>query len=264
MTHEISPELALVDPSLREQLLAEPEPAPSVPATSAAEATPAAVAPAAAGDVTPGPTPEPIPAPPPPPSAPSPAVPVVVDAATVGTDAPVPVRRSRLRFVTGYSLLLLVLAAAGYGLVSLLHGGDARTTVPPTSSSIGRAAASPTATVARPTTTGRSATTHSLGTTSKTPPAKTTVAPAPRTLGFSWPAVHGATGYHVAFYAHRARDVLVYQTQTRAPRLVVRVRSGQGRPASALAPGSYLWYVWPIVGRRRSKVAIVSSKLQVR
>jgi hypothetical protein len=133
-----------------------------------------------------------------------------------------------------------------------LRAGDGPSATPPSTSSR-PPASSPQSTPASSTTTQRRPT-------PTTPPAKARPA---RELRFSWAAVAGATSYDVAFYAHGAHDKLVLELSTRTPTAVVKVRQAGSKAAHSLAPGPYRWYVWPVRATGRDSVAVVRSTLTV-
>ncbi len=121
--------------------------------------------------------------------------------------------------------------------------------------------ASTVTTSARPTS---KATTPARPTSTATTPARpasttpSSPTPAPEPQRFAWAPVPGATAYEVAFYKDR---VQVFRSRTPTPSIVIA-----GRPPgteSPLAPGTYLWYVWPVRGGKVDSVAVVRSKLVI-
>jgi hypothetical protein len=77
---------------------------------------------------------------------------------------------------------------------------------------------------------------------------------------FAWAPASGATSYEVAIY-EGGRRVFVARTKTAAVDIPV---SGQARGSpESLEPGTYQWYVWPIRQGHRARVAIVRSRLVV-
>ena len=91
----------------------------------------------------------------------------------------------------------------------------------------------------------------------KTARPATVVAPAPATFRLAWAPATDASSYEVALYQHNER---VFQRVTTKPELVLVVGSS---PAEAVAPGRYRWYVWPIRHGRRETVAVVRSQLLI-
>ena len=159
-------------------------------------------------------------------------------------------RRLTVPLVVAIFSSLLTLGAVAAALE--LRAGDGPSAVPGSTSSQAPAS-SPLSTPASSTTTQHSPT-------RTTPPAKATP---PRELRFSWAAVAGATSYDVAFYAHGAHDKLVLELSTRTPTAVVKVRRAGSKAAHSLAPGPYRWYVWPVRATGRDSVAVVRSTLTV-
>jgi hypothetical protein len=82
--------------------------------------------------------------------------------------------------------------------------------------------------------------------------------PAART--FAWAPASGAAAYHVEI---RRGNRIVYSTRTRATRISVRLRTA-GAKAAPLRPGTYRWYVWPLLGHaRRRGAAVVATTFVV-
>jgi hypothetical protein len=77
---------------------------------------------------------------------------------------------------------------------------------------------------------------------------------------FAWAPVHGATGYEVATYKD---DVPVFRARTKTPNIVIPERSPQKGSAPLLAPGTYQWYVWPVRNGQPDRVALVRSTLVI-
>jgi hypothetical protein len=73
---------------------------------------------------------------------------------------------------------------------------------------------------------------------------------------FTWAPVSGATAYDVAFYRG---TVPVFNARTQAPTIAIRVRGA----ASRLPPGTYRWYVWPVRRGKVDRVAVVNSTLVI-
>ncbi len=88
--------------------------------------------------------------------------------------------------------------------------------------------------------------------------AQTQAAPAPRR--FAWAPVAGATAYDVAIYKD---DVPVFRARTKTPSIVIPERSRQAGAERLLEPGTYQWYVWPVRNGQPDRVALVRSTLVV-
>jgi hypothetical protein len=77
---------------------------------------------------------------------------------------------------------------------------------------------------------------------------------------FAWPPVAGSTGYHVELFRGSA---LVFRDETTKPEILIRKRWRLDGRLRRLEPGSYRWYVWPLVDGRRAASAIVQARLVV-
>jgi hypothetical protein len=74
---------------------------------------------------------------------------------------------------------------------------------------------------------------------------------------FAWAPVERATGYHVEFFRGQTR---VFARDTSRPELTVPGRWIYQGTARSFRPGDYKWYVWPIVsGRRESRAAVQTT-----
>jgi hypothetical protein len=74
---------------------------------------------------------------------------------------------------------------------------------------------------------------------------------------FAWAPVGRATGYHVEFFRGQTR---VFARDTSRPELTVPGRWIYQGTARSFRPGDYKWYVWPIVsGRRESRAAVQTT-----
>jgi hypothetical protein len=99
-------------------------------------------------------------------------------------------------------------------------------------------------------------------------PAETAASEGPRpstgmTAGarrFAWPPVAGSTGYHVELFRG---STLVFRDETTKPEILIRKRWRLDGRLRRLEPGSYRWYVWPLVNGRRTASAIVQARLVV-
>lgn len=77
---------------------------------------------------------------------------------------------------------------------------------------------------------------------------------------FAWAPVAGSTGYHVELFRGSA---LVFRDETTKPEILIRKRWRLAGRIRRLEPGSYRWYVWPLVNGRRTASAIVQARLVV-
>ena len=77
---------------------------------------------------------------------------------------------------------------------------------------------------------------------------------------FVWAPAPGAAGYRVQIF--RA-STLVFSADTSEPSTTVPATWTQGGARRSLDPGTYRWYVWPLVEGRPASKAIVQSTLVV-
>lgn len=77
---------------------------------------------------------------------------------------------------------------------------------------------------------------------------------------FAWAPIAGASGYHIELFRGSA---LVFRADSAKPQIVIRRRWRLGGRQHELKPGTYRWYVWPLVGGRRKAKATVQAKLVV-
>jgi hypothetical protein len=75
----------------------------------------------------------------------------------------------------------------------------------------------------------------------------------PAARSFAWAPASGATAYHVEI---RRGNRIVYSTRTRTTHISVRLRTVVQK-AAPLRPGTYRWYVWPLLGHERRRGAAV-------
>jgi hypothetical protein len=260
-----SPELALVDPELRDRLAAQP----AVPV----------LAPKPEPDPEPDPEPEPEPASPVA-EATEPLLPPPVGAAAPEA---VPSGRPRRRAwpLAAAALVGAALAVAATSLFSPFNGTTTTTqALQPTVPRIGPPASSTvtdptrtTATTPRGTTTPRSTKTGATTSPAHVPPPASThpsttpkppkPKPAPPVVTrqeFAWAPAPGATAYDVALFAKTKR---IFHARTRRARITIAVRTGKRGPAGSVPAGAYEWYVWPIVNGRQATAAIVRSRLNL-
>lgn len=262
----LSPELALIDPELRERALTAE--AVTVVPLRVVEPPPSAAVP----------EPEPLPLVPEP-VAPAPAPPPArVEPAPVFAAEPRR-RRPRSTFVLG-AAAGLVLAGAAVAVLAVFsvapfdrHDRSAGGSTPAQTGRIGQPAQSTPATTTPPATTTQPATTappaapatttHAAPATTRRPRSTpgTTTSPAqpPKTLKFAWAPVQGASSYVFAVYL-QSRRVLV--AHTKVPAIQIRVAAHAG--PRALSPGTYNWYVWPVRNGRQDVIAVVRARLVVR
>jgi hypothetical protein len=85
-------------------------------------------------------------------------------------------------------------------------------------------------------------------------------AAAPDTRRFAWAPVEGAVGYRVELF-RGDKQVLIANTRSPVYELASRWRH-RGR-AERLIPGSYRWYVWPVLRDGRAGTAVVQAKLSI-
>lgn len=290
----VSPELALVDPRLRERLATAPPPEPRLtpepeltpeprlaatsaptdePAIAVEEVSPPA---AAIADVPP-----------------SLAEPTAEAAPALPTPVPTPVAGSGRRWWP-----VLVAAIVGGVLAvgatfAFLPGRKstpqtARVVDPASTGQIGLPASStPTTHVTTPVTPTTPTTSAPPTTVHASPPAThpvTTVAkPKPKTTPKSsqhpkstpkppsspgktthdklaWAPAAGATAYDIDLLRGSKR---VFHVRTHQASIVIAVRTGPNGPAGSLPAGHYEWIVWPVVNGKRAPQAIVRSPLKL-
>jgi len=272
----VSPELVLVDPTLRDRLAALPPPGPLVaprPQPEPPREPPALRAPAE---------------PPPEPAAPPPA-------AEAPSAAPIEQPRRRRR----WPLLLAAVVGAGLSAAATIlllpqsksspptarvadpgrtgHIGTPTSsgpppppiaTTPPKTTHKSKPATSakpPARTATHPKTTPavRTPTTTPARTTpARTKPKPATTPPSPPVSGGSvkheklaWAPAAGATAYEMDLLKGSKR---VFHKRTRGTSLIITVRSGARGPAGSLPPGDYEWIVWPIVGGHKAQPTVRS------
>jgi len=272
----VSPELVLVDPTLRDRLAALP-PAPLAPRPSP-KPPPAPAAPAPAAPPSPPPSAEPIRVAPEPPE-PAPSVPLehprrrrwpLLVAAVVGAG-----------LTAGATIILLPQSkspqsahVAGPGATG--HIGTPTSsapppahtaTTPPKTTHHAKPSTTPSspAQTTHPTTTAGTATTAPARTTTpakpKPKPSTTPASPPPVTGGktthekLAWAPAAGATAYEMDLLKGSKR---VFHVRTRQTSLIITVRAGANGPAGSLPPGDYEWIVWPIVGGHKGQPTVRS------
>jgi hypothetical protein len=77
---------------------------------------------------------------------------------------------------------------------------------------------------------------------------------------FAWAPTPGASGYHVEFFRGATR---VYAQETAAPTLEVPARWRYEGVERRFRPGTYRWYVWPVVGGERATRAAVQTTVSI-
>jgi hypothetical protein len=78
---------------------------------------------------------------------------------------------------------------------------------------------------------------------------------------FAWAPVEGASGYHVELYRSGRR---IFAAETTRPALTVASSWTFRNRRYRLEPAAYTWYVWPIVSGRRTTQAVVQATLNLR
>lgn len=227
----ISPELVLIDPTLRQRArerLPADGPWPSQPTGGAADAT---VEQAAA------------------------VVDVEALLAAVSTAAPAPEASpapeparppGRRRWVFAVSSVVVLGALAGLGWTLASRGQDAER-----NAQVDVGAAAPSSVPAPATPAGDEA---------KDPPAPA----GPRAMAFGWVPVHNASVYLVEFFKGPQK---IFEAQTRRTRLTIPAHWSYGGRRHSLAPGRYRWTVRPGLGApatRRFGQPVVRASLVVR
>jgi len=106
--------------------------------------------------------------------------------------------------------------------------------------------------VGTPATSGRSERPGSAG-----PPPRTA---APTSQRFAWAPTPGASAYHVELFRGPSK---VFEADTKHPAMTIPARWVFDRRRQSLEPGTYRWYVWPLVLGKRASRAIVQSSLVV-
>jgi hypothetical protein len=77
---------------------------------------------------------------------------------------------------------------------------------------------------------------------------------------FAWAPSPGASAYHVELFRGAER---VFAAQTKKPAIDVPARWQFAGRSQTLEPGSYRWYVWPVVDGKRSAAATVQATLAI-
>jgi len=77
---------------------------------------------------------------------------------------------------------------------------------------------------------------------------------------FAWAPIPGASGYHVEFFRSSSR---VFAKQTTGPYLTVPGQWTINGSRRSLRPGTYRWYVWPIVAGKRQSQAVVQATVSI-
>jgi len=77
---------------------------------------------------------------------------------------------------------------------------------------------------------------------------------------FAWAPTPGASGYHVELFRG---DERVFAARTKKPAIDIPARWRFSGRSEALSPGSYRWYVWPVVDGKRRAAATVQATLAI-
>ncbi|MDQ3671834.1 MAG: hypothetical protein M3364_05270 [Actinomycetota bacterium] len=85
-------------------------------------------------------------------------------------------------------------------------------------------------------------------------------APAPTPQRFAWAPTPNASAYHVELFRGSSK---VFEADTKHPAMTIPARWVFDQRRQSLEPGSYRWYVWPLVSGTRASSAIVQSSLVV-
>ena len=272
----LSPEVVLVDPALRAQLAMRESVLPGEPPQPVGEVpvpTDVSEAPIASGDNGSPVYPEPI----------------LVDRVVRGDVAErgpvlleieprpalradrighVPRRSTARRLLVMVGLAVALSAAAGSGVfaglllsghrVSVSDDAAATPSLPPSPPQV---AATTEATPASPSVSTQLPITQAT-TPASAPPAGVGGSPTSRVL--AWAPVANATGYTVEITRNGES---IFSTTTSVPHVSVPSHWRHAGRTMTLSPGTYHWYVWPVVHSgtttRRSTTAIVASNLQI-
>jgi hypothetical protein len=90
--------------------------------------------------------------------------------------------------------------------------------------------------------------------------ASTTTAAAPPARRFAWAPVDGAVGYRVELFRG---DEQVLRASTKQPVYELPGSWRHNGRAERLSPGSYRWYVWPVLASGPTAEAVVQARLNV-
>jgi len=151
----------------------------------------------------------------------------------------------------GASLMLALLLGVNVNLRGDPAGADAsQVTAPPTSPQVTAPPTSPPKVVR-----------NRAGSTARETPSARAAAPS-RQAGreFAWAPVTGASSYHVEFFRDDAR---IFAGDVTTPRLSLPATWKHAGRSHRLEPGSYRWYVWPVVSGLRQAHATVQAELVV-
>jgi hypothetical protein len=56
-------------------------------------------------------------------------------------------------------------------------------------------------------------------------------------------------------------NIPAFRAVTHRPSIEIPVKANGSRSSKGVLPGTYRWYVWPLRGRLRDRVAVVNSKV---
>lgn len=82
----------------------------------------------------------------------------------------------------------------------------------------------------------------------------------PASQRFAWAPVPGATEYHVELFRGSTR---IFASNTPRPEITIPRRWTFEAKPYRLEPAEYRWYVWPVVGGKRTTEAVVQARLVV-
>jgi hypothetical protein len=77
---------------------------------------------------------------------------------------------------------------------------------------------------------------------------------------FAWAPVPRASGYHVEFFRGATR---VFSQDTRRAELTIPARWKHHGVRRSFRPGTYAWYVWPVISGRRESRAHVQTTVSI-
>jgi hypothetical protein len=91
-------------------------------------------------------------------------------------------------------------------------------------------------------------------------PARDSAGNASRSQRFAWAPAAGASAYHFELFRESSK---VYEADTSHALTTVPPNWEYGGRSHALEPGAYRWYVWPVISGRRAAAAVVQADLVV-
>lgn len=84
--------------------------------------------------------------------------------------------------------------------------------------------------------------------------------PAPTVRRFAWAPTARASGYYIEFFRGGTR---VYARESTRPTIEIPARWRYEGVERSFRPGTYRWYVWPVVGGQRTTRAVVQTTLSI-